>query len=203
MVIASRNIGFIPHHFELKNALKKLRQRIGFLESGAGFTLIELIVAISVIAILSTLGIAAFVDYSRRQELENATKDIVETLNLAKSRAQSQVKPVAGKCDPSFGYVLKGHKVIFKSKEYRISAVCGDDTHDFDANEEIKTTSSNITISNDPADNILFEVISGNAKITKSSSGIEWYYINIEVNMSGVPAPKKIHVDSNGIVYVI
>ncbi|MDO8620792.1 MAG: prepilin-type N-terminal cleavage/methylation domain-containing protein [Candidatus Levybacteria bacterium] len=56
-----------------------------------GFTLIELIVAFSVIALLSTVGIASFVSYSRNQALVVSAKDLVNTLNLAKSRSLSQV----------------------------------------------------------------------------------------------------------------
>lgn len=56
-----------------------------------GFTLIELVVAFSVIAFLSTVGIASFVNYSRSQALVVSTKDLVNVLNLAKSRSLSQV----------------------------------------------------------------------------------------------------------------
>lgn len=56
-----------------------------------GFTLIELVVAFSVIAFLSTVGIASFVNYSRSQALVVSAKDLVNALNLAKSRSLSQV----------------------------------------------------------------------------------------------------------------
>lgn len=56
-----------------------------------GFTLIELVVAFSVIAFLSTVGIASFVNYSRSQALAVSAKDLVNALNLAKSRSLSQV----------------------------------------------------------------------------------------------------------------
>lgn len=56
-----------------------------------GFTLIELVVAFSVIAFLSTVGIASFVSYSRSQALSVSAKDLVNALNLAKSRSLSQV----------------------------------------------------------------------------------------------------------------
>ncbi len=56
-----------------------------------GFTLIELVVAFSVIALLSTVGIASFVNYSRSQALTVSAKDLVNVLNLAKSRSLSQV----------------------------------------------------------------------------------------------------------------
>jgi prepilin-type N-terminal cleavage/methylation domain-containing protein len=57
-----------------------------------GFTLIELIVVFTVIAILSTIGTVSFVSYSRQQSLSQATNDLVQTLNTAKSLSASQLK---------------------------------------------------------------------------------------------------------------
>lgn len=91
-----------------------------------GFTLIEIIVVFSVIAILSTAGIASFVTYSRSQTVEVAAQDIVAMLNTAKSRALSQVKPVASPCgEAGEGGVLQGYRVSISANNYRLSAVCG------------------------------------------------------------------------------
>lgn len=57
-----------------------------------GFTLIELITVVSVISILSVIGIAGFNNYNQSQILQAAASDVATTLNLAKSRALSQVK---------------------------------------------------------------------------------------------------------------
>lgn len=76
----------------------------------AGFTLIELIIVISVLAILSVVGIAAFSSYSRAQTLNAAAGGLSVTLNLAKSRAYSQVKPQVAGCDdnnPLSGYEVR------------------------------------------------------------------------------------------------
>ena len=58
----------------------------------SGFTLIELIVVFTVIAILSTIGTISFVSYSRTQTLNQTTNDLVQTLNTAKSLSASQLK---------------------------------------------------------------------------------------------------------------
>lgn len=65
--------------------------------NSAGFTFIELLVVFSITAVLSTLGIASFLSYSRAQDLRNASYDLSTLLNSAKSSAQAQVKP-ADKC---------------------------------------------------------------------------------------------------------
>jgi len=84
--------------------------RKSFQESG--FTIIELIVVFSIIAILSVIGVAAFVNYSRIQILEAAASDLSSTLLVAKSRAISQVKPSSQipQCDNSA--ILNGYRVI-------------------------------------------------------------------------------------------
>lgn len=57
-----------------------------------GFTLIELIVVFTVIAILSAIGVVSYVSYSRSQTLNQAANDLVSTLNSAKSLSSSQLK---------------------------------------------------------------------------------------------------------------
>lgn len=74
-----------------------------------GFTLVELIIVISVLAVLSVVGIAAFASYSRAQTLNAAAGDLAVMINLAKSRAYSQVKPNNASCtgNPIEGYEVK------------------------------------------------------------------------------------------------
>lgn len=55
-----------------------------------GFTLIELVVAFSIMAILSTVGVVSFVNYSRTQTLQQAVNDLITTLGTAKSMSVSQ-----------------------------------------------------------------------------------------------------------------
>lgn len=57
-----------------------------------GFTLIELIVVFSVMAVLSTVGIASFVSYTNSQKLRNAVLDIKTSLQNARSQALSQTQ---------------------------------------------------------------------------------------------------------------
>ncbi len=93
----------------------------------SGFTLIELIVAISVIAILSTAGIASFVTFSQRQALATATFDVVTMLNTAKSRALSQVKPSTPPGNGCITNALNGYVVnidILGGTTYTLLARC-------------------------------------------------------------------------------
>lgn len=90
----------------------------------SGFTLIEMIVVFAVISILSTVAIAAFVNYNKSQVLQIAASNISATLGLAKSRALSQSKP-AQCVSPS--QILNGYEVdlTFSDNSYTLYAVCG------------------------------------------------------------------------------
>lgn len=99
------------------------------LKSGAGFTIIELIVAFSILAVISTIGVIAFVSYSQIQAVNAGGYEVVTMFQTAKSRAQSQVKPNTGACSvlPLYGYEVVlcpgGCNVGYK---YRLNVLCGD-----------------------------------------------------------------------------
>jgi prepilin-type N-terminal cleavage/methylation domain-containing protein len=86
----------------------------------SGFTLIELIVAFSIMAVLSVVGIASFVTYSRTQAVDNEVNQLVAALNKAKAKAQSQVNPCTGQ------RTLIGYRVQLStvSNTHQLQAVC-------------------------------------------------------------------------------
>lgn len=88
-----------------------------------GFTLIEMIVVFSVISILSTIAIAAFVNYNKSQVLQIGASDISSVLSLAKSRSLSQSKPDS--CNNPM-QTLNGYEVdlTFSDNSYALYAVC-------------------------------------------------------------------------------
>jgi len=77
-----------------------------------GFTIIELVVVFSIIAVLSVIGIAAFVNYSHVQTVESSAADLSSYFVVAKSRAISQVKPTSQipQCDSNA--ILNGYRII-------------------------------------------------------------------------------------------
>ncbi len=62
-------------------------------KKNSGFTIIEIIIVFAVITVLSSIGVAASVRYSRAQSLESAYQNLLTTLNQAKSYSVSQYKP--------------------------------------------------------------------------------------------------------------
>jgi len=56
----------------------------------SAFTLIELIISISIIAILAGVGFMSIVNYKQRQDLTSTTQEIIEVVRNAQNRSLSQ-----------------------------------------------------------------------------------------------------------------
>lgn len=154
--------------------------------SRMGFTLIEIIVAMSVIAILSTVGIAAFLNYSRSQSVAQATAELYTTLNLARSRAQSQVKPSSGSCGPPSYSSLEGYRVRAATPtRYDLYAICGGSQEFI----EFHVTPSGVTLSSS-ASSFTFAIITGN--VAEAAAG------GTPITVSGYGSSQIITVYNDG-----
>jgi Tfp pilus assembly protein FimT len=83
------DIAVMPYALErelnmTKNAVPLERS---FRPSSAGFTVVELVVLVAVIAILSAIGFPLYLSYSRAQETDSAARVIVVALNQARQLA--------------------------------------------------------------------------------------------------------------------
>lgn len=87
-----------------------------------GFTLVELVVVLAISGMLGAIGFASFSSYSRSQEVGSAVREVTTVLSIAKSRAQTQVKPDS--CTPFQGYRVDICVPDCSSKTYTLSAVC-------------------------------------------------------------------------------
>ncbi len=91
-------------------------------KSCPGYTLIELLVTITIITLLFSIGMAQYNRFNRRQILVKAKDELVSNLRLAQSKSLAAEKPVA--CTD----ILTGHKIKFiNNQNYKIVAVCGDE----------------------------------------------------------------------------
>ena len=149
-----------------------------------GFTLIELIVVFGTIAFLSVVGIASYVSYSQSQSLQAATQELVTTIQLAKSRANSQVKPPICLNMPLDGYSVV---VSIANSTYTLNVVCSDISFPL----QTTTLPNNITFDIDKTTitdrKVFFAVISG----AVSGSGT--------IAITGYNQTRYIIVDSIGI----
>lgn len=122
-----------------------------------GFTLIELLVAISITAVLGTLGVAGFTNYNQAQALQTSANEVVTMLNLAKSRAQSQIKPTALCSSPNS---LSGYTVVITApSSYLMELNCSNGSNPV-INEQNKKLPVNLSISANPT-SFLFPVQTG------------------------------------------
>lgn len=112
------------------------------LSSRRGFTLIELMVVLSVTAVLGTLGIAGFINYNQTQVLQTSSNEVAAMLNLAKSRSQSQIKPLS--LCPSANN-LNGYTVVINApSSYWLELNCSNGNHP-KINEQNKKLPTNLS----------------------------------------------------------
>ena len=67
-----------------------------------GYTLVELLIVIGIISVITASGIFAAVQYNRNQVITTTANEVASQMLLAKSRAQTQVKPQT--CSKLDGY---------------------------------------------------------------------------------------------------
>lgn len=89
-----------------------------------GFTLVELLVAVSILGIIFGIGISQYIRFNRRQLVEQTALTLKNNLRLAQNKA------IAGE-KPSDCLTLEGYKVVFISggeenpDSYKIIPSCG------------------------------------------------------------------------------
>lgn len=85
-----------------------------------GFTLLELLITISIITILFTIGIASYQNFNRTQIVNQTVKELKENLRLVQSKALSGEKTSA--CGTN---TLVGWQINFTdSNTYKIQVLC-------------------------------------------------------------------------------
>lgn len=84
-----------------------------------GFTMIELLVVITIIMLLTGGGIAAYITFNDRQNLQNSAKLVQSYIRSAQTKARAGEKPVG--CDR-----LNGYRIVLTaaSSNVVLSAVC-------------------------------------------------------------------------------
>ena len=104
----------------------------------SGYTLIELLVAITVISIVFAIGYASFREFSRRQALTGIVRSVTSDLRLAQQLSLTGEKPETGSCT-----TLEGYSFAPNSGNYTVTANCSN------ADRLIKTVTleSGVTIS--------------------------------------------------------
>lgn len=88
-----------------------------------GYTLVEILVALTVIGLLFSFGFVSFRDFSRRQAVSDAAKSIQGDLRLAQGDALTGQKPDNVNCN--LPNTLDSYSFdVLSNTEYRIEANC-------------------------------------------------------------------------------
>lgn len=83
----------------------------------SGFTLIEIIVSVTILLLLSGLFIANYNGFSNSQTVKQAASDLITNLRSVRTNASAGVKP--SECDTLIGY-----RVVFTATTYTAQALC-------------------------------------------------------------------------------
>jgi len=141
-------------------------------KSGAGFTLIEILVTVVISGILFGGGIAAYRGIGARQNLKQAGSEFQSNLRLIQEKNLSSKKPDG--CD-----VLHGYKVNYvDNNTYSMQAICENGvvmTTNIDLLENVSFVSAFSTINFF----VLRAEIEGAQTIKLQSNSLE-YWVNIE-----------------------
>lgn len=169
------------------NSMKELKKRIGLTKNGAGFTLVEILVAMAIIIIISGGSYVAFTKFNQRQTYISTYENLKNSINEAKSNALSQV---INDCVSS--ETLVGYQIVADSSSipdsYRLEEIC--ETGGVEAAPNVIKTVKlppNLIISSDIS-SILFLVLSG--KVRQSGS----------ISLSNGSETKTININSQGAI---
>lgn len=126
-----------------------------------GYTLIEILVGITIIGLIFGFGYVSFREFSRRQALAGAVKEIKGDLRLAQALALSGDKP--NECST----YLKGYNFrVADSSSYKIEASCGAVTYE----DKTVNLPGNVSISTPTPNPILFKVLGQGTNIPQGTS---------------------------------
>ena len=149
-----------------------------------GFTLIELIVVITIIILLSGLSLAYYNNFTEQQKLDAEVNKIISVLELAKKKASaSDLQNVD--CQGFSGYT-----VSFAASSYSMKLVCTPDCGTSCSRMFLLSSANLILTSDSPT--LTFKPMYAGIEPTAG--------VNITLTANGLNKCKKINVSSNGIV---
>jgi len=145
-----------------------------------GFSLIEVLIAVSVLTILTGLIAPGFNFFRQQSAIDSATQEIIHTLRLAQNRT------LASEGDSNFGVYFETNKfVLFKGLTYSASAT-DNEIHNFDSSLNISAINFGGAVAY-----VVFERLTG----TTANYG------SLVIGRTGDASQNRtIHIDQSGII---
>jgi prepilin-type N-terminal cleavage/methylation domain-containing protein len=157
-----------------------------------GYTLIEILVAITIIGLLFSVGYANFRSFSERQAVLNAAKSVQGDLRLTQGIALAGQKPDDLNCNSPINSLNGYNFTILSSNTYEIRANCTGGVAG-DATKIVTLTSSAIFTSPYPSPNpILFRVLGNGTNIDSGQNAV------IKIGQAGTTNQTTITISSGG-----
>lgn len=111
----------LPCLKKLQNKISRLLRKKPNKKLGIGYTLIELMVVITIISVITGIGVASYNNYNSRRVVEKAAEELKVNIRLAQSRAINNEKDT--RCGTA---ILEGWYVEHKgSTSYQLYCKCG------------------------------------------------------------------------------
>jgi len=127
-----------------------------------GYTLIEILVGLTIIGLIFSFGFVSFREFSRRQALQGAGKTMIGDLRLAQQMANSGEKPDDIGCQSP--NILNGYNFrVNSTSNYTVEAVCNGTTLVEIKSVDLPTDISTSTPSTNP---VFFKVIGQGNNLT-------------------------------------
>lgn len=134
----------------------------------SAFTLIEILVTLTIVGILFAFGYASFRDFARRQQLAGTVKQLQGDLRLAQQMALSGEKPPDGSCSTLDGIRFG----IIPPSEYRIRAQCNGSSTGGYTYKTVNLTGDLVITPDATVNPILFKVLGQGTNILSSEAVI-------------------------------
>lgn len=154
----------------------------------AGYTLVEILVTLTIISLLFTFGYVSFRDFSRRQALINAASMIQGDLRLAQGDATTGQKPDDVSC--SAPNTLNSYDFnVFSNAEYMIEANCSGSVTAIIVKDV--NLPDGITISTPSPNPLIFKILSQGT----NADVVPWV---LTVTQAGTLSTTNVSVNSGG-----
>lgn len=134
------------------------------LKFSSGYTLIEILVALTVVGIIFSFGFVNFREFSRRQEVISVARSLKGDLRLAQEQALAGKKPEGSECGGV--NTLSGYRFNVKSQvNYVIEAECGGGI----SQTKDVTLPSDLSLSSPSPNPIIFKILGQGTNIPAAS----------------------------------
>jgi prepilin-type N-terminal cleavage/methylation domain-containing protein len=160
------------------------------MRNSPAYTLIEILVGITIIGLIFGFGFVSFREFSRRQALTGAAKQIVGDLRLAQGEAVAGKKPDNINCNTP--NTLNGYNFrVDSSTTYAIEANCSGNGG---TNIEVKsvTVSNDITIAVPSPNPVIFKALGQGTNITQAGTA------TVTLTQAGTGSQTTVTISASG-----